>query len=574
MIFPLDRLFSFLPLAIPGVGENASTALNADGTTTAQPNFSSVLAGLLNTTDVPQENVVNTLLNSASNATTPDLNLLDLASSTVESDIIATSTATTSTNLTNDVNIELPLEVLTNPVLASFDARSAGLENVASSTVESGNLEEEDPTAINLSGNPLAAVLPNIPLPPVEQTAISSATNAVSSNGQVQATSGFGETDVSSQQQANALLQTSSTASTSLFAVNARINDGLSRDIAGTSTRSTTTPQQTQLGTALTVKPSSATTPQQLEASGVNQSQITSVGLSDTTAASISNSTNGTAPTTTSTVAFNVNRDDTLNSINTNDSTATRGNLNLLTGGRTLSQPTLVPAVPVITTPITTAAELSTRPFFSPTGIDRPTEAIQTLDISKLMVDINRRSFQEIAEQPDVINRSDLINLPVPSATDGNLRFENLLNNLNRGTSADVTNQLGDELLQRADQLVKPGTHEIRLRLDPPELGTINIRVQSNGNDLRADITAVDPNVRAMLQSQISELRDRLEQAGLNFSSFDLNSGDQFNRQSRQNETADTDETPRRPVQQRNTNNTPKQPVNAARDGSMLDVTV
>lgn len=66
------------------------------------------------------------------------------------------------------------------------------------------------------------------------------------------------------------------------------------------------------------------------------------------------------------------------------------------------------------------------------------------------------------------------------------------------------------------------GTHEFQLRLDPPELGEVKVRVLAMGDRVEARLVVSDDAVKRLIESQLPELRQRLEAAGVNVPTFDV----------------------------------------------------
>ena len=130
--------------------------------------------------------------------------------------------------------------------------------------------------------------------------------------------------------------------------------------------------------------------------------------------------------------------------------------------------------------------------------------------------------------------------------------------------------QIAEGMLVRADVVASGGRTEFRLQLNPPNLGPVDVRIHSTPAGLRAELVSADPAVRQMIESQLPELRHRLEAAGLNVSGFDVSAGDadRRGRRERDDETSDALRPPRRPSSSR--------PFIAPRTvvgGAVLDVT-
>ncbi len=81
-----------------------------------------------------------------------------------------------------------------------------------------------------------------------------------------------------------------------------------------------------------------------------------------------------------------------------------------------------------------------------------------------------------------------------------------------------------------ADQLCGPisahlrvrptGETELQIRLDPPELGTVKLKIVSTGGDVRAELHVSSEAVRRVVESQLPELRQKLDDAGVKVERF------------------------------------------------------
>jgi hypothetical protein len=81
---------------------------------------------------------------------------------------------------------------------------------------------------------------------------------------------------------------------------------------------------------------------------------------------------------------------------------------------------------------------------------------------------------------------------------------------------------LGDAIVSQARVIERAGRHEFQLRLDPPELGEVKVRVLAMGDKIEARLVVSDDAVRRLIESQLPELRQRLEQAGVSVPKFDV----------------------------------------------------
>ncbi|MFG1498235.1 flagellar hook-length control protein FliK [Saccharospirillum sp. HFRX-1] len=84
--------------------------------------------------------------------------------------------------------------------------------------------------------------------------------------------------------------------------------------------------------------------------------------------------------------------------------------------------------------------------------------------------------------------------------------------------SAEVSRQLSERIQMMSQGEIKHAT----IRLDPPELGTLEIKVTVQHDQTQVQITSPNPQVREALESQSVRLREILEQQGLNLSNLDV----------------------------------------------------
>ncbi len=78
------------------------------------------------------------------------------------------------------------------------------------------------------------------------------------------------------------------------------------------------------------------------------------------------------------------------------------------------------------------------------------------------------------------------------------------------------------ELAGRVSVLVKDGLSEARLQLNPPELGRLDVRIASEGDQTRVLFTVQGAEARDAIEQAMPRLRDMLEQSGLQLSRFDV----------------------------------------------------
>lgn len=85
-----------------------------------------------------------------------------------------------------------------------------------------------------------------------------------------------------------------------------------------------------------------------------------------------------------------------------------------------------------------------------------------------------------------------------------------------------LATQVADGVITHAQALSQNGTTEFRMRLDPPELGPVNVHLVSNGDEVHGHVVVSSESVRQMIESQLPELRQRLEAAGVTVQNFNV----------------------------------------------------
>jgi flagellar hook-length control protein FliK len=83
-----------------------------------------------------------------------------------------------------------------------------------------------------------------------------------------------------------------------------------------------------------------------------------------------------------------------------------------------------------------------------------------------------------------------------------------------------LASQVADAVVSHAQSSNQNGTTEFRMRLDPGELGPVNVHIVSVGDEVRGNVMVSSESVRQMIESQMPELRQRLEAAGVTVQNF------------------------------------------------------
>ncbi|MFZ9477659.1 MAG: flagellar hook-length control protein FliK [Steroidobacteraceae bacterium] len=86
--------------------------------------------------------------------------------------------------------------------------------------------------------------------------------------------------------------------------------------------------------------------------------------------------------------------------------------------------------------------------------------------------------------------------------------------------SGDRVRAFADAVAQRVLGQVKSEAWNVRLALEPQNLGAMDIELTLNGTDLSANIGVANIEVRALLEAGLPRLREALESSGLNLSQW------------------------------------------------------
>lgn len=95
-----------------------------------------------------------------------------------------------------------------------------------------------------------------------------------------------------------------------------------------------------------------------------------------------------------------------------------------------------------------------------------------------------------------------------------------------------------EQVAQHIERMVyERERNSLTVRLDPPELGTVEIRIQATGGEVQAWLSAERDLTRQMLQQAQQYLREHLESRGLQLSHFDVGTQSQFHHAPREQRT-------------------------------------
>jgi flagellar hook-length control protein FliK len=112
-------------------------------------------------------------------------------------------------------------------------------------------------------------------------------------------------------------------------------------------------------------------------------------------------------------------------------------------------------------------------------------------------------AFSNVLDPAAAANRP----LPLPSST------------LDYDTRAE---QFAEQVGQRLIQQMRADRWSVSIQLDPQNLGPLDIALEINGSDVRANLAVMSADVRALLESGMPRLRETLESAGYQLSDWSL----------------------------------------------------
>lgn len=114
-----------------------------------------------------------------------------------------------------------------------------------------------------------------------------------------------------------------------------------------------------------------------------------------------------------------------------------------------------------------------------------------------------------------------------------------LMPNLERLQRPIPMAQANQVLTERLAIMIQNEVSRASIRLDPPELGMMDIRIQVQNDQTQIQILVQTPQVREALESQSTRLREFLEQQGLSLADLDVTDQQQQNEQQNDNEQRD-----------------------------------
>ena len=85
-----------------------------------------------------------------------------------------------------------------------------------------------------------------------------------------------------------------------------------------------------------------------------------------------------------------------------------------------------------------------------------------------------------------------------------------------------------DQIVRKADLLLKNGQNEMRIELEPKQLGEVRIKVVMENDILTAKIHAKSDQVGEIIRTNLTQLGDSLRDMGFDLGDFDVSTGEEY----------------------------------------------
>ena len=140
----------------------------------------------------------------------------------------------------------------------------------------------------------------------------------------------------------------------------------------------------------------------------------------------------------------------------------------------------------------------------------------------------NDALFKGVLGQQGVVKQGEVINLAQASSAASLTQLQQAYQNPNgQSLTLGLNERFGSErwtpaASQRIVWMVSQNVTAAELRLDPPELGSLNVRVNITGDQASLSFTSPHPQVREVLEQQLPRLREMLADSGLELEQADV----------------------------------------------------
>jgi flagellar hook-length control protein FliK len=106
-------------------------------------------------------------------------------------------------------------------------------------------------------------------------------------------------------------------------------------------------------------------------------------------------------------------------------------------------------------------------------------------------------------------------------------------------SSAQTERLVMTQTLDQIRIISRSGSQEIQMRLDPPDLGRMQMKLSMDGSSVSARVTVENETVKQVLQNGLPQLREAFSSQGLRVERFDINVGFGFDQQQQNKELRD-----------------------------------
>lgn len=159
---------------------------------------------------------------------------------------------------------------------------------------------------------------------------------------------------------------------------------------------------------------------------------------------------------------------------------------------------------------------------------DSETENTVKVTVSETPESANGHTEREMSHSNAETNQQFITNV----ASDNTL--QNTALNVDNGMSPYLTYEAREIMQQVLDYIkvsVKPDMTSMQMQLNPEELGTLQIEVTNKNGMLTAQFTTQDDGVKAIIESQLIQLKDNLNEQGLKVQAVEVTvASQQFDR--------------------------------------------
>ena len=93
-------------------------------------------------------------------------------------------------------------------------------------------------------------------------------------------------------------------------------------------------------------------------------------------------------------------------------------------------------------------------------------------------------------------------------------------------------NEAGEALAERVNMMMSKNLKHVDIRLDPPELGRMQIKLALNQDQATVQITVANQSVREIVEQSMPRLREMMQQQGLQLAQSSVDQQDAGQRQS------------------------------------------